>query len=220
MNNECKKNNFIKEYAFNQQEVYSGFTMPCVSGILPDCLEQILPCMGADSAAYMRQVHGAAICWAHKPGEYCCDGLFSTEHRIALLVKTADCLPLVFSNRHAIGVVHMGWRSAEAGILERIPLDILAECTVIAGPGLRRCCYQVGEEFASIVSFKDFLERRCDGLYFDVIAFARSRLTIRGLRPDAFYDCGICSFCSASKLPSYRRLKTAERTISFIVKTV
>jgi hypothetical protein len=74
---------------------------------------------------------------------------------VLLAVQTADCLPIILADRkrHAIGVFHAGWRGtvkriAETGVGEMRkyfksdPRNLVAAI----GPGVRGCCYEVGEE--------------------------------------------------------------------------
>lgn len=98
------------------------------------------------------------------------DGLITRTPRLLLVVKTADCLPIlvVDPKRRAAGAFHAGWRGTVKRIVEKgvgemrrhfgsDPADLLATI----GPGIRRCCYQVGEEvreqFASQFAYAEAL---------------------------------------------------------------
>lgn len=83
------------------------------------------------------------------------DALLTDQPGIVLSVRTADCLPilLVDAQRRAIGAVHAGWRGGLQRIVEKTvgvmratfgtdPRRVLAA----VGPGIRACCYEVGEE--------------------------------------------------------------------------
>jgi YfiH family protein len=83
------------------------------------------------------------------------DGLVTSTPGILLAVLTADCLPImvVDTKRHAVGVLHAGWRGTIKRIVEKgvgemrryfgsRPGDLKA----VIGPGIRGCCYQVGTE--------------------------------------------------------------------------
>jgi hypothetical protein len=83
------------------------------------------------------------------------DGLVTDTPEVLLAVQTADCLPIILADRkrHAIGVFHAGWRGtvkriAEKGVGEMQkyfksdPRNLVAAI----GPGVRGCCYEVGEE--------------------------------------------------------------------------
>jgi len=85
------------------------------------------------------------------------DALFTREPRILLAVQTADCVPILLADtkRRAVAAIHAGWR----GTLRRIAAKTLGRMQmefgtrpedVIAalGPGIGRCCYEVGSEVA------------------------------------------------------------------------
>ncbi|MDR3722320.1 MAG: peptidoglycan editing factor PgeF [Candidatus Acidoferrales bacterium] len=85
------------------------------------------------------------------------DALFTREPGLLLVVQTADCIPILLADpkRRAIAAIHAGWR----GTLRRIAAKTLGRMhmefgtrpeDVIAalGPGIGRCCYEVGSEVA------------------------------------------------------------------------
>ncbi len=120
--------------------------------------------------------HGAAMAWQHHSGEVAradrrgilvpgtaherCDGLWSDERGQALLVLTADCLPIALVRagglRPALAVLHVGWRGLLAGIVAAgvralsPGVEGTGEGRLAAaiGPGIGPCCYEVGEEVA------------------------------------------------------------------------
>jgi polyphenol oxidase len=85
------------------------------------------------------------------------DALFTRDPGLLLVVQTADCIPILLADpkRRAIAAIHAGWR----GTLSRIAAKTLGRMhmefgtrpeDVIAalGPGIGRCCYEVGSEVA------------------------------------------------------------------------
>lgn len=201
--------------------VIAGFTSPALKGDVSSEMPLVLASFGKSAKiAYMKQVHGPEVKMAEAPGLYECDGIFTRESDLALIVRTADCLPLVFYSEkaRAVGVVHMGWRSAAAGILEHISFD-LSSFICAAGVGLRACCYQVGDDFLENGRMKAFVTRQEKSYYFDPIDFARRNLVRNGLRESNFFDVGDCSFCSDGEFHSHRRTGTTDRTLSFIVRS-
>lgn len=83
------------------------------------------------------------------------DGIITDTPGLLVTVQTADCLPviLVDRKRRAVGVFHAGWRGTVKRIVEKgvgemrkhfksDPRNIIAAI----GPGIRGCCYDVGEE--------------------------------------------------------------------------
>ncbi|MDE3110810.1 MAG: peptidoglycan editing factor PgeF, partial [Acidobacteriota bacterium] len=85
------------------------------------------------------------------------DALYSREPGFLLAAQTADCIPILLADTRlrAVAAIHAGWR----GTLRRIAAKTLGRMQmefgtrpedVIAalGPGIGRCCYEVGEDVA------------------------------------------------------------------------
>lgn len=78
------------------------------------------------------------------------DGAWTTQAGVVLAVLTADCLPVVISDRRGsqIAVVHAGWRGLAAGILENA-LAVFpdsADVHVWLGPAISQRAFEVGED--------------------------------------------------------------------------
>lgn len=91
------------------------------------------------------------------------DGLITDKKSLALLLKFADCTPLVLydKKRQVLSIVHSGWRGAKKRIPEKAvekmkkefasdPKDIIA----YIGPSIDIGNYEVGEEVYE--EFRDF----------------------------------------------------------------
>jgi polyphenol oxidase len=103
-----------------------------------------------------RQIHSDLIhriesLAEHQPAG---DGFVTDTPGLLVTVQAADCLPVVLVDRkrRAVGVFHAGWRGtvkriAEKGVGEMRkhfrtdPRNLIAAI----GPGVRGCCYEVGE---------------------------------------------------------------------------
>ena len=200
---------------FFDDAVTAGFTKPCLSGAMP---QDIFTALGKKIPyAWMKQVHGPVIHQVNKEGKYEGDGLFTKAKDFVLVVRTADCLPILLSDDGAIGVVHMGWRSAQTGILDNLPKD-LGSYKVFLGPSMRKCCFEVGEDFKQYKNFTKYIGKSGDKLRFDPIGFARDNLFARGLKPQNLYDCDICTICGGEGLFSFRKDKTDQRILNFIFR--
>jgi purine-nucleoside/S-methyl-5'-thioadenosine phosphorylase / adenosine deaminase len=85
------------------------------------------------------------------------DALFTREPGLLLVVQTADCIPILLADtkRRAVAAIHSGWRGTlkkiAAKTLGRMHMELgtRPEDVVAAlGPGIGRCCYEVGSEVA------------------------------------------------------------------------
>lgn len=222
MNFRCRDNFAVVEDIF-PPSVFAGFIKESSYFSSAELFERLMNSylnIDIQEVVYLKQIHSSVVHRYVSEGGYLeGDGVFTHKNNVLLFVQTADCMPIFFSSRKGdwVGVVHMGWRSAEAGILDILGFD-LADFIVVAGVGLRKCCYRVGEEFLRFVSIGKFVYRINDKLFFDPIEFIRRKLKMNGLKEDNFYDMNICSCCDLQGYPSYRREKTFVRTISFILK--
>jgi hypothetical protein len=105
----------------------------------------------------MGQVHGDMVAVLDGEGPLPelvpeCDGLITARRGVALAIRTADCVPLLFVDpvRRVIGVAHAGWRGTALGLAARMlahfrqrfasrPEDLL----IAVGPAIGPCCYEV-----------------------------------------------------------------------------
>ena len=91
------------------------------------------------------------------PEPYEADGLVTDIPGVALVIFSADCLPVLLYDpvRRVIAAVHAGWRGTASGIVERAvekmafygcrPEDILAAI----GPGIGPCCFETHDDVPS-----------------------------------------------------------------------
>lgn len=171
------------------------------SALLPDNLKPYQA-----SQANKKQVHGTTIVDVTAPGQECgaADGLYTTQAGILLTVLTADCLPVIFSQRQgkAIAVVHAGWRGLLDGIIlkmvERIARDDdPANWVAAVGPAARSCCYEVNEELVEqfikqLPLAKNIISPRFRHL--NLAAIAEHQLQGAGIpQIDRVGNCTICT---------------------------
>ena len=85
------------------------------------------------------------------------DALITRERDVLLVVQTADCVPILLADtkNRAVAAIHSGWRGTLRSIAEktlgwmRMYFDTRPEDVIAAvGPGIGRCCYEVGSEVA------------------------------------------------------------------------
>jgi YfiH family protein len=106
------------------------------------------------------------------------DALVTRDPGVLLVVQTADCIPVLLADRRqrAVAAIHAGWRGTVRRIVEKAlgrmqmefgtrPEDVIATL----GPGIGRCCYEVGadvaKEFhAQFADARDWFEGPFDAL--------------------------------------------------------
>jgi YfiH family protein len=179
----------------------------------PALLESFNPLATAEA----EQVHGAgvaAVSAASTAGPVAgCDGLITASPRVALIVRTADCLPLFFVDpqRRAIGLAHVGWRGLSKRLPSRAVLALRDICgadparmRVVIGPAIRACCYEVGPDVAALFAPGHVRVSRGRQLC-DLPAVAREQLERAGVPRRQILDSGACTACEPDRWFSRRR---------------
>jgi YfiH family protein len=168
-----------------------------------------------DAMASLKQIHSGLALVAERErgciGEG--DALIATMSEVTVSVRTADCLPILLADVRTgrVAAVHAGWRGTVAGValnaMERMgsrPADIYAAI----GPGIGKCCYEVGIEVAQQLGGD-----RAGKV--DLAEHNRTQLESAGVQH--IDVLGLCTFCHADQFWSYRREgEQAGRMISFI----
>jgi len=166
-----------------------------------------------DGATMAWQRHGATVTRAQPRGVVTpgtvyehCDGLWSDEPGRAMLLLTADCLPIAIARRTgrpAVSILHAGWRGLLNGVVAAGVRSLGAEEVAAAiGPGIGPCCYEVGEEVAA--PFREAFGE-------DVVRDGRLDLWTsaeRALRAAGCVDVDrldLCTSCESDRFFSHRR---------------
>lgn len=167
-----------------------------------------------DGATMAWQRHGRTVTRAQPRGIVTpgtvydhCDGLWSDEPGRAMLLLTADCMPIALARtdgeRPAVGILHAGWRGLLAGIVGAgvRALGSRRLATVI-GPSIGPCCYEVGEEVAAPFreAFGDDVVREGK---LDLWTSAERALRAAGVEHVERFD--LCTFCQPDRFFSHRR---------------
>jgi YfiH family protein len=143
-----------------------------------------------------RQVHGSHVERVAEPGGIVeADGHATAAPDLALLVLTADCLPIALVSPGAVAMLHAGWRGLAAGVVEEgvaaiRELDPREKIGVAVGPGAGGCCYEVGPEVHAALG--------TSGRTIDLKALAAERLRAAGVAE--VHDVGLCTICSDPEL--------------------
>jgi YfiH family protein len=170
-----------------------------------------------EPAATLSQIHSDIVVRAEE--DTGClgkgDALVTDRHGTWLVVRTADCVPVILADpvRQVVAVVHAGWRGTVKGVLERT-IDALcvefATCVsdlrVALGPSIGPCCFEVGPEVAR--EFQNWFPERSDldrRTRVDLGEALRRQLVARGVEPCRIGAAGVCTKCEAGEFESYRR---------------
>lgn len=189
-----------------------------------DGLKRALSAKGMREWRECRQVHGDRIITEPDESALEADGMMSSAEGKGLMIKTADCQPILFASRDGrhIMAIHSGWRGSRMNFPGKAvkafcdqyglaPEDIFA----VRGPSL-------GPAMAEFVNFDrewgpDF-ERWLDreSMRMDLWKLTQSQLAGAGLPERQIYGIDICTASNDNLFFSYRRDHGCGRQASVI----
>ncbi len=176
--------------------------------------------------AWLNQTHTASIISAHKALAeplHEADASWTNQLNILCVIRTADCLPLVFCDKKGlkIATVHAGWQGLAKGIVENTvqalnenPEDLL----VWLGPAISQKHFEVGQEVREIFiktqpeALSAFIPSKKDHWMADLYQLAKLRLQKSGVTD--IYSENHCTFEEEELFYSYRRNKTTQRMLT------
>ncbi len=137
------------------------------------------------------------------------DGMISSEKTTGLIIKTADCLPVMISTPHQLCAVHAGWRGLRDNIIPKcIALLRPGRKTVWLGPHHHSYTRHIND--ASVPSgFKKHIEN-------DHVILNLSQLALKDFQDVDVIHNNQCTY-SNPNLPSYRR-GSSERLFNYVCR--
>ena len=175
-------------------------------------IEEILESVGfQNQVATMDQTHSSEIEFADSCISYKCDGIYTDKIKLPLVVKTADCVPILMESIKGVSATHAGWRGLEMSIFEKsIAIHDISSLKISIGPHARKCCYEVGVEF--LEKFNKSINKVENKYYLDLTKNIKQFALENNINLE---DTGECTICNKEYF-SYRKNKTSERQFSFI----
>jgi len=179
-----------------------------------------------DDIVCSTQVHGTLIrvvtkvdCGGlFKPNANQADGAITNTPGVALLVFTADCVPILLHDpiKKVVGAVHAGWRGTVANVVgaavhkmksefQCSPADIKAAI----GPCISKCCYETDTDVADALrntlstEAENCLTQNGSKYFVDLKVANRILLTSEGLNDIAISN--ECTSCCCDKYWSHRK---------------
>lgn len=152
------------------------------------------------------------------------DGVITNQKNIVLIVRNADCLPIIFVDKHLglIGISHQGWR----GTLKKMAVKMVdmfvahgskkENVRIALGPAIGVCCYDITDD-----RYYDFMEEfhRYEEKIFH-FDHGRRHLNLSLLNYLQLRDEGIaksqidffpfCTACDKKRFFSFRRSKATK----------
>ena len=183
---------------------------------------RVLALFGTDerNACAFSQVHGTRVLtgapsWFQEEA----DAVVSNTPGLALVISTADCLPVLFYDplTGAVGAAHCGWRGTVKGVaaatvhrLTELYGSNPADLRVAFGPAISKPNYQVGAEVIAEFEQAGFPASvyKPDGsgrFLLDVAAANRWALLGLGVNSEHLWATGLCTYADPERFFSHRR---------------
>lgn len=177
--------------------------------------------LGAQPAAFLKQVHGARVIHASDGGlAGDADALVTGTPGLPIAVFSADCVPLLLydPDGRRLAAAHAGWRGTVRAVA-RAAVEALAEgggrperFLVAVGPSIGPCCYEVDKPVIAQLdqAFAGHWGRwvRATGpgkWMLDLWAANEDQLRDAGIPADRISNPRLCTACRTDLFYSYRR---------------
>jgi Uncharacterized conserved protein len=159
--------------------------------------------LDAERLAFNRQVHSPTVHHAHAAGAASrATASGATSRGVPLLAMSADCLPIAIArrdSRRALAVLHAGWRGLAEGVIAATVAALGAGAkAAMVGPAIGPCCYEVGDEVATLFDGDLTADRRLD-------LWSAAERALRTAGVDAVERANLCTLCHPELFFSHRR---------------
>ena len=179
----------------------------------------------AHSPCWINQTHSARVVILEQDKCREADAAITCQPGLAAVVMTADCLPILLSNRAGteVAAVHAGWRGLQAGIIDSALSKMQTEARDLMawiGPGISRQHFEVGDEVytayvESIADCESWFTPHGKGHWLcDLGGIADDELTRLGVPVVIRYPG--CTYAEDDRFFSYRRDGVTGRMASLI----
>jgi purine-nucleoside/S-methyl-5'-thioadenosine phosphorylase / adenosine deaminase len=144
------------------------------------------------------------------------DAAVTSLRGVILAVQTADCVPILVSDREgrAVSAIHAGWRGTVARITHSAVTRLVQEFGLhpsalhaAIGPHIGVCCYEVGDDVTAAISDPAAIQSRPEWTrpHLNLSAANRNQLLEAGLPEDQIETSSLCTKCREDLLHSFRR---------------
>ena len=184
-------------------------------------LEIVVSTLGytTDHLVQVRQIHSSTVILAERPmdAEFKGDGIATDQPGLALLMRFADCVPLLYFDpvNQAVAIAHAGWKGTLANVAGQVvrkmsqafnsrPEDLL----VGIGPSIGPDHYQIGTDVERQVrnlypeDLKKLLIEEDGKVKLDLWSANQLNLTKAGVK--SIEVSGICTACNLDHWFSHR----------------
>ncbi|MBI3285971.1 MAG: peptidoglycan editing factor PgeF [Burkholderiales bacterium] len=187
-------------------------------------------CLPTD-VIFLSQVHGNIVVDAATIHQsVTADAVFTDRGAAVCAVLTADCLPVLFSDRsgHVVAAAHAGWRGLAGGVLQNTVAQMQKkgadEIVAWMGPAIGPAQFEVGQEVLDVFTAQMANAAECFVAKTAVGRTAKYNADIYGLAGRILAAAGVtqvyggrhCTVTETGQFYSYRRDGVTGRMASLI----
>ena len=169
------------------------------------------------SPVWLNQVHSNISEELPTKKKLDCDASFTYKKKIICTVRTADCLPILLTNKEGsfVASIHAGWKSLGTGIIENTIKKIKSSSELIAwlGPCISKSYFEVGQDVYELfvsnekISSLAFLPIKDNKYLLSLSQVAINKLNKLGVHEITGMNItdSFCTFKQKNDFYSYRR---------------
>jgi len=176
--------------------------------------------LGIPLVRILNMVHGTHVVRVNgpQPSVRTGDACITDRPGVAMMITTADCVPLFFHDpvRGAVGLAHAGWRGTVQGVARTTVEAMTAEfgsrpadLRVAIAPAIGPCCFEVDSDvsqpFLQGFPGKDLVQARVNKFTIDLWRANEIVLRDAGVRGENILVCRVCTSCREDLFFSFRR---------------
>lgn len=179
----------------------------------------------------LKQVHGSKVVEANPALLSEADGQFTRQSLFALVIQTADCLPILITHPSGlIAAVHAGWRGVVSRVLNEaiqiFPKNERESLQIAIGPHIQAPSFEVGKEVvdqlaqANPIPTTEYVLSHVDPqkAYVDLQAIVMAQLAQLKINAKQILKLPIDTYQSPDHA-SYRQSRgSSVRQLSFVVR--
>ena len=161
--------------------------------------------------AEMKQTHSSEVKVINKKGIYDSDGIETNTQDLPLVVRVADCIPILMKSNNLISAVHAGWRGINNSIFEKsLKNHNFKNLKISIGPHAKECCYEVKEDLKQLFPYSTI---ELNGRYYLNLRKRIEEFCIEeNIELEVSQQCTICD----DNYYSYRKTGTPQRQFGII----
>ncbi len=179
-------------------------------GVITD--QSIASSMGSSDYAALDQVHGERVIRVKSPMHRTekADGLITDQPNLPLMIRIADCQPLIIyaPEANVVGLLHAGWKGLVAGAIAAFFKTLLATsnakpetCLVGIGPCLCKLCAEFTDP---LLELRGIPRDLVSGRKADLRTWAQRQFVACGVQADHIEEIEDCTRCHPEKYWTYR----------------